>query len=643
MNNIQENQISIAKSNKGAVELGEKCIISLRISNDLGFVENAKVIMYKKGNSIPKEFNMEYEKTEGNFSFFNAIIIFDEVGVYNYAISLNLEYKNVWIKKDPESLIPCVTTKQFPFWRINACEKDFKTPEWAKSGIIYHILVDRYIRDCNVPIVPNLPHTVDRILHNDWNELPNWLPDENGEVKNNDFFAGNLKGIQSRLKYLNSLGVTIIYLSPVCESQSNHRYDTGDYEKVDPYLGSNEDLKNLCESAHKLGIKVILDAVFNHTGNYSRYFNSDGRYDSIGASIGPESPYYDWYKKWQGSFLYWWDFKNLPVIEADNEEWQKFLFSVGGVIDKWFELGIDGLRLDVADELPDYFLKKIRDTVLRNKKDAFIIGEVWENAATKEKDGNTRNYLLGHSLDTVMNYPWTDAILRYVRFGDTQKLQSVVMEILNDYPRDSIFSVMNALSTHDITRAITTLGGNGIEQNREWIWDVPDLGDVGKNRQWQFDNGKLEGKNYKEAKKKFKIATIIQYFLPGNVSIFYGDEVGLYGYKDPFNRKTYPWNHRDKELLRFFRSLGKIRTKYHFLKDADFEFIRLDEEILVFERKGNENSMYIIVNRSKNTHKIEVPNIKHKEQIIFSINYNSENNEIGSYGAIIVLVNKEGF
>ena len=640
MNTVQNNKIIIVSSTKGAISLGKRCIISLRISNDLGFVENAKVIMYKQGHSIPKEFSMRYERTKGNFSFFNAIIVFDEIGVYNYAISLNLNGNNVWIKNNPESCMPCITIEDFPFWRITACEKEFKIPEWAKGEIIYHIFVDRFIRDYNEPIVQKVPQIVDRILHKDWDKLPIWLPDENGEVKNNDFFGGNLRGIQSRLKYLKSLGVTIIYLSPVCESQSNHRYDTGDYENVDPYAGSNEDLKNLCKFAHKLGMKVILDAVFNHTGNYSRYFNSDGRYvDSIGASKGTESPYYNWYKKWQGKFLYWWDFKNLPVIDADNKEWQYFLFSEGGVIDKWFKLGIDGLRLDVADELPDDFIKKIREVVIRNKKDTLIIGEVWENAVTKEKDGKPRNYLLDHSLDTVMNYPWTDAILRYVRFGDFQKLQSVVLEILNDYPHDSVFSVMNALSTHDITRAMTTLQGEGIEQNGEWVWDVPYLGDVIKNRKWQFENDKLEGKNYKEAKKKFKIATIIQYFLPGNVSIFYGDEVGVYGYKDPFNRKTYPWGHRDKDLLNFFRRLGKIRTKYQFLKEADFEFIRLDEEILALKRKDNENSMYVVVNRSKNTHKIEMPEIKHKEQIIFSINYNCENCEIGPYGAVIFLVN----
>lgn len=638
MGTIQDNGIFVVRSGKGAINLGQSCTISLRISNDLGFVQNAKIIMYKQGCSIPKEFDMSYERTKGNFSFFNATVSLDEIGVYYYAISLNLNGNSLWIKKNPKSCLPCITTEDFPFWRITVCEKEFKVSDGFKGGIIYHIFVDRFARDNSVPIVQNLPQIVDRILHENWDEFPIWMPDENGEVKNNDFFAGNLRGIQKRLKYLKSLGVTIIYLSPVCESQSNHRYDTGDYENVDPYLGSNEDLKKLCDSAHKLGMKVILDAVFNHTGNYSRYFNADGRYpDSIGAIKGIDSPYYNWYKKWQGMFSYWWDFKNLPVIEANNEEWQHFLFSAEGVINNWFKLGIDGLRLDVADELPDFFIEKIRETVLKNKQDCFLIGEVWENATTKEKDGNLRNYLLGHGLDTVMNYPWTDAILRYVRFGDFKKFKSKVLEILNDYPQDAIFSAMNALSTHDITRAMTTLQAEGIEQNREWVWDVPYFGDARKTRQWQYDNDKLEGKNYKEAKKKFKIATIIQYFLPGNVSIFYGDEVGLYGYKDPFNRKPYPWNYRDKDLLKFFRTLGKIRKEYEFLRGADFEFIRLDEEILAFKRSSSEGSIYVVVNRSKNTHEIEMPEIRYRGKIIFSINYNAC--VIGPYGAIVVLVN----
>lgn len=639
MNTAKDNRIFVIRSGKGAVSLGQICTISLRISNDFGFVQNAKLIMYKYGDSNPKEFDMSYERTKGNLSFFNARVVFDEIGVYYYAISLNLNGNNVWIKKSSETCLPCITTENFPFWRITACEKDFKVPNWAKGGIIYHIFVDRFRRDCSVPIVQNLPQIRDRILHEKWDELPIWMPDEKKEVKNNDFFAGNLRGIKKSLRYLKSLGVTIIYLSPVCESQSNHRYDTGDYKQVDQYAGSNEDLEALCDAAHSMGMKVILDSVFNHTGDCSRYFNADGRYvDSIGASKGQESPYYNWYKRCGKSFLFWWGFENLPEMNVENEKCEQFLFGKDGVIDTWYAMNIDGQRIDVADELTDYSLKKNREAAVRNNEDVFIIGEVWENAAIKEKDGKTRNYLLGHSLDTVMNYPFTDAILRYVRFGDFQKLHRVVLEIINDYPEEALFSAMNALSTHDITRAMTTLQGVEIEQNREWVWDVPDFGDVIENRKWQYENDKLEGKSYKEAKKKFKIATVIQYFLPGNVSIFYGDEAGLYGYKDPFNRKPYPWKNRDKDLLKFFRTLGKIRTKFDFLKEADFEFISLDENMLVFERESNSESdkrCIIVVNRSENKQKIELPDMYYNGTVIFRINSNKD--VIGPYGAIVIL------
>ena len=225
----------------------------------------------------------------------------------------------------------------------------------------------------------------------------------------------------------------------------------------------------------------------------------------------------------------------------------------------------------------DEFIENIRIAVKRNKKDGFIIGEVWENAITKEKDGNQRKYLLGTGLDTVMNYPFANAILKYVRFGNSKYLVETINEISSQYPNDAKNSLMNSLSTHDITRAITTLSADGIQNNKyNWVWDVP------YSRDWQFEHDKIDKENYEKAKKMMKVATTIQYFMPGNPCIYYGDEIGMYGYKDPFNRKCFEWDKIDEDMHKFFVQIGKLRKQNKFLSDAEIKIIQADENLFMF-------------------------------------------------------------
>ena len=440
---------------------------------------------------------------------------------------------------------------------------------------------------------------------------------------------GNLKGIQEKLDYLNELGVEIIYLNPICMSQSNHRYDTADYESVDVYLGVNDDLKELCDEAHKRGMAIVIDGVFNHTRNHSYYFNEFGTYDTVGAFQGEQSPYYSWFKKnARGGFEYWWGFKNLPVCDGESQGWQNYIYGEGGVIDKWFSLGIDGVRLDVADELTDEFIENIRIAVKRNKSDGFIIGEVWDNAITKEGYGKQRTYHLGKGLDSVMNYPFTNAILKYVRFGKYKFFKETVNEILTQYPDEALFSLMNSLSTHDITRAMTTLVSDGIQKNEyNWIWDVP------YSREWQVSHSKLDVEKYEKAKKMMKVATAIQYFLPGNPCIYYGDEAGMYGYRDPFNRMCFPWESIDEELHEFFVELGKVRKNLDFIAKAKTRIVEANEKILVFERYQEENSVLIAVSRSTESCKINVPEAYANGKNIFVLN--CDNDVIFDYGIMI--------
>lgn len=617
------------KTTGGTVKLGGDFDISLEISTDFGFVTEAQVVMNQWGGVNERTLKMQYKETKNNVNYFSLDnIVFKEVGIHYFCLKLVIDGQSRWIKCNPDTKDATITEEDFPYWSVTVYEKNFEVPDWAKGRIMYHIMVDRFYKSHSY-----VPQNISNRVTRKWGEMPVWAPDENGKIYNNDFFMGNLKGIQEKISYLKGLGVEILYLSPIFKSQSNHRYDTADYEVVDPYLGNNSDLKNLCDEAHKNGIKIIIDAVFNHTGNDSKYFNEYGNYDTVGAFQSKRSPYFNWYrKKDNGDFDYWWGFKNLPVCDGFNPDWQNYIYGENGIIDKWFALGIDGLRLDVADELTDNFIENIRIAVKRNKKDGFIIGEVWENAVTKEGYGKQRTYLLGKGLDSVMNYPFTNAILKYVRFGNYEYLVQTIHEIVTQYPSEAVFSLMNSLSTHDITRALTTLASDAIRDNdNNLIWDIP------YDREWQFNNDKLDSKKYSVAKRLLKIATVIQFFLPGNSCIFYGDEVGVQGYKDPFNRKCFPWDNMDMDLLMFYASIARIKNKYGFLREADLKIIQADEKIFAFERFDGNNKLLVIVNRSEENVKLKITENFKEEDVVF--NYNSSKDVIFKYG-ILILVTK---
>lgn len=626
MENSKEKVLSV-ELQKTTAKLNEKVNVTLKISGDYGFVNEAKILINQHKSSNEREIKMEYQKTQNNINYFSTDIDFNNLGIYYFCIKIVINNVQKWIKLDSKINKPVITENSLPYWTITVYDKDFEVPDWAKGKIMYHIMVDRFYKSENY----NPPEMPNRII-NKWGDTPTWQLDPEEKYCNNDFFMGNLKGIEEKIDYIKTLGVEIIYLSPICMSQSNHRYDVADYEKVDPYLGSNKDLKSLCDTAHKNGIKIIVDAVFNHTGNDSIYFNEYGNYKTVGAYRSDKSKYYNWYKKKQnGEFEYWWGFKNLPVCDGNNENWRHYIYGENGVIDKWFKLGIDGLRLDVVDELTDEFIENIRKAVKRNKPDGFIIGEVWENAIIKEKDGIQRTYLLGKGLDTVMNYPFTNAILKYVRFGNAKYLTETINEIINQYPEQTVNSLMNSLSTHDITRAITTLCADGIQNNKyNWVWDVP------YSRKWQFEHDDINNEKYDKAKKMLKVATTIQYFLPGNSCIFYGDEIGMYGYKDPFNRKCFMWNKMDLELHNFFVELGRIKKENNFLKNAKINIIQADENIFIFERYVENNSMLIAVNRTENIIKINIPQKYNCGKFIFSNEYDDKT--ISGFGKLIILL-----
>ena len=462
-------------------------------------------------------------------------------------------------------------------WQLTVFESQYQTPDWLSGGIMYQIFPDRFYRSGTTKY--NVPQ--DRYLHQRWGSQPEWRPNHQGEITNSDYFGGDLEGIIQKLDYLQSLGITCIYLNPIFEAHSNHRYDTADYTKVDPLLGTKEDFIRLCKEANKRGIHIILDGVFNHTGSDSIYFNRKGRYQTLGAYQSQDSPYYDWYQfyQWPEQYACWWNFETLPNVNETNETYNAYINGTDGVIQTWLKAGADGWRLDVADELPDLFLDHITKAAKQVKPTSMILGEVWEDASNKMAYGQRRRYLLGKQLDSVMNYPFREAIIGFLTGKNPAEMMELIMTVLEHYPPSAIHLLMNHIGTHDTERILTVLGGEPLN---------------GRDREWQ-SRTKLSQEQRSRGLSLLKLASLMQYTLPGIPCVYYGDDAGMEGYRDPFNRGCFPWGHEDAELVNWYRSLGKIRHSCEVLKQGTLEPYYADDDCFVYIRSDEAVGQKLLV------------------------------------------------
>ena len=473
-------------------------------------------------------------------------------------------------------------TKDGAPWQLTVYSPDFATPDWLKGGVFYQIFPDRFY--CSGSPKSNVPD--DRILRKDWGEDPLWEPDEHGNINSYDFFGGDLNGITQKLPLLVDLGVTCIYINPIFEAHSNHRYDTADYLKIDPLLGDENDFMYLCAQARENGIRIILDGVFSHTGADSVYFNKSKRYPLKGAANTMDSPYCSWYtfKHWPEDYDSWWGIDMLPEINEDEPGFIDFITGGDGVVRKWLRAGASGWRLDVADELPDVFLDALRKAVKAENSEAFILGEVWEDASNKCSYGKRRPYLQGDQLDSVMNYPFSTALMAYMQNGQANALIDRVLDILENYPSPAIHTLMNHIGTHDTVRAITLLAGATPSKCPKNDRIMP----------------KLNTNQKTKALTLMKLIATVQFTLPGVPCIYYGDEAGLEGGQDPYNRACYPWGDEDYELLQHYKTLGHIRKTSPALIDGVFESMtNHNDGCLAFARKGRGNSVLTIANRGE--------------------------------------------
>ncbi len=584
---------SLYKSKFGAVASGESLKLRLLLHADARVFDAYFCI--RKDGETPISYKMEAGDWLDGYRFYEIELSFTE-GLYYYFFYYTSEYGEFHITANEQNL--GLVSREGKWWQLTCYDKDYTTPDWIKGGLIYQIFPDRFYSSKTKK--ENIPN--DRFIVDDWYKQPEYRQNNGPCSLSNDYYGGDLLGVSEKLPYLASLGVSCIYLNPIFEAHSNHRYNTANYLKIDPHLGNEEDLKNLCEKAKEFGISVVLDGVFSHTGDDSIYFNRTGRYGDGGAFKDQNSPYKNWFKfnNWPNNYHSWWGIKTLPETVEENPEFDEYITGENGVIRYWMKRGVKGWRLDVADELPDSILDHIRTAIKAEDENGFLLGEVWENATNKISYGVRRRYLRGAQLDSVMNYPFANAIIEYVNGGDGKDFLNTVLTIIEDYPAKALNVLMNHLGTHDTARILTRLGTSYYPNSRE-----------------EQSKRKLNEAEYKTATKKLKLAAVIQYTLPGVPSLYYGDEAGVEGFGDPFCRATYPWGKENTELIEFYRWLGEVRRENEVFKEGEFKPVLGGLGLLAYTRETENEKLLVAVNRWNNADSFEISPEFSNAKVIF--------------------------
>ena len=561
------------RSRIGGVPAGDSVTFTFRLNRRLF----AYHVLFKWESESGEQgvFPMRWRDTENDENLYCCEFTPKTVELYRYHFEVDLFGR--YLKLGCNSMHCAEECKPLKKFQLTVYAPEFVTPDWFKGGIMYHIFVDRFHRSAAYSATPRKG-----VLREDWGGLPSYRPIE-GKVLNRDFFGGNLTGIIEKLDYLKSLNVRTIYLSPIFEAASNHKYDTGDYERIDPLFGDENIFRRLCSEADALGMRIILDGVFNHTGDDSRYFNRYGSYPELGACQSPESPYYSWYSfsHFPDRYRCWWGIDILPEINRNCGEFQDYIAGDAGVISKWMEAGTSGFRLDVVDELSDGFTARIRDAVKRERPDGLVIGEVWEDASCKVAYGERRRYLEGEELDSCMNYPFRSGILEYLRSGKAEALSVAVRTVLDHYPKQVRDVLMNLVGTHDTERLITALGASSTPENKE------DRANYRMSETERLRGGKL-----------VMMASLIQFTLPGVPCIYYGDEQGMEGFEDPFNRVCFNWTRAECSLKKWYEGLGQLRALPVF-REGEFYELYCGNGVYLYERAMAGERVLIGLNRGR--------------------------------------------
>ncbi len=573
---------------KNAFPSDKRIVFTVKAPRRLG--ASAVVLRMNRDGGVDIDLPLTFSETSGGWDVYTAELFFGEggedcEGLFFYEFLFLRGVDTLFTKTCNNVDFELVSSSEGRF-RLLIYDKNFSTPEWFYGRIMYHVFVDRFAKGEG-----EVTERDDAVINPDWERGIPQYPENNGDrYSNNVFFGGNLWGVIEKLDYLESLGVGVIYLSPIFKAYSNHKYDTGDYNDIDGMFGGEKAFNRLIAEADERGIKIILDGVFNHTGDDSLYFDKYGKYGGTGAYTNPDSEYLEWYtfNRYPRMYESWWGIDILPKLNHKNEKCRNFFVGRGGVIEKYVERGIGGWRLGVADELPNEFLDNLRAVAKGRNFDTVIIGEVWENAVDKISYGLRRRYFGGKQLDSVMNYPLKNGIVDFIRYRDAEILADVLKELYSCYPECVCHSLMNILGTHDTERILTVLG---------YCNDEILSADGASNAELAVR--RMNTRQRAEAEKLLRLAAVIQYTVFGVPSVYYGDEVGMEGYHDPFCRMPFPWGREDTELLSFYRKLGRIRRENDVFVDGDFKILEVKGGFIAYTREKYGKALTIAVNRSE--------------------------------------------
>ncbi len=531
----------------GPVWSGQTCHMRIRIPSECGA---SRVILTAEG----LEQTLEKQKSEGDYDFFAASFAAGEPGLYFYRF-------HIWDKNGDYDLFRAGNGTNIgvgDLWQLSVLPADYRPPEAYRGAVYYQIFPDRFAKSGECDLTGKLePYTV--------GDFASFVP----HTKNaTDFAGGNLRGIMEKLDYIRSLGVQVIYLNPIVMAWSNHRYDAADYMRVDPMLGTEADFTALCDAAHERGMRIVLDGVFSHTGSRSIYFDEDDHFGGGAVSAGPASKYYKWYEfqEFPKKYTAWWGVGCVPCVNELDPDYMEYILGEDGVVATWLRRGADGFRLDVADEIPDQFLAALRRRVKAEKPEAVVVGEVWEDASNKISYSVRRTYFTGGELDGVINYPFRTAILDFAdRRDDGRALAATVLDIAEHYPAPALDCTMTVLGTHDTERVGTV----------------------------------LQDANARRA------AVFLQFALPGSPVIYYGDEAGLTGGRDPMNRLPFPWGREDRQLQELYRQAAALKNAHPALRTGDIRFEWAQGGILRFTRSCPEETVFCELVRDTGMFSIE--------------------------------------
>ena len=587
------------KSPQGAVQAETNLTYRILVAKDLQPIAVRMIVHYDR-HDLPAQYDMNGgtdtpAETDDYQMFFSSFTIHD-TGLYWYHFEVLTDDGLLRIGKDSKNR--AIISDNPASWQLTVYRRSYSAPDWIYGGVYYHAFVDRFHKSGRARV----PQPFKMIRH-DWGGVPEWEP-KNMKIYNNDFFGGDLEGIRQKLPYLAELHVRCLYLSPIFEAYSSHKYDTGNYECIDPMFGTEEDFKRLCAEAAEYDIRVICDGVFAHTGSDSKYFDKYGHYAERAAAAGitdappgayehPDSPYRSWYYFHEDeTYDCWWDFKTLPKLNKHDPGYIEYITGENGIVRKWLRAGASGWRLDVADELPNDFLDQLVSAAKAEREDSIIIGEVWEDASNKVAYEERKNYFEGNRLDSVMNYPFRSAIIDFVRYGNADDLAQTVESIVENYPPEVLHALMNLLGTHDSIRIITALAGQ-------------DLG-TDPPRELQAKTHMTDAE-WEVGIRLLKIASLLQMTLPGVPCIYYGDEAGTEGYKDPFNRTCYPWGNENQELLNWYKKITSIRTSHAVYQRGNYRTVAAGEGLYAFERFDDSNRAEIMTIACCGEHEKHLP------------------------------------